>query len=299
MAGTPMIREQFEALTNLQVALSIVFKDEILMQDDLTALYRIESSSEAEERNQMRGGFGVVPEYKGAIEYDKSELLYRADYEHLEYADGFAIERKLIDDDNYGVMSGMAQDLGAAFDYTVLQHMANTFINATTTLGPDAKALCATDHPYSPTDATTQSNLKTTALSHAEVKNDRRDMLKFKNSRGLAAPATIDGIVIPPDLLEEATVIIESEKKSGTAENDSNSNRGLRIFTSPLLSDTNNWFSVDSRRAKRYLRWYWRIMPELAADPTSDFNLEVRMRGYARWSKGWDDWRWIIGHNVT
>jgi hypothetical protein len=34
-------------------------------------------------------------------------------------------------------------------------------------------------------------------------------------------------------------------------------------------------------------------------DPTSDFRLEARFRGYMRYSYGWSDWRFVYGHNVT
>ena len=65
------------------------------------------------------------------------------------------------------------------------------------------------------------------------------------------------------------------------------------------LSDTNNWFMIDSMLAKMYLNWYDRVPMEFAMDPTSDFSLEARFRGYMRYSYGWDDWRWIYGHNVS
>ncbi len=299
--ATPMERAQYEALTNLEVALSAVFKDEILTDDPITTLYNVKDSAEAIERNQMRGGFGKVPTFNKAIEYDSMELTHRADYQHAEYADGFAIARQLIDDEKYGVMAEQAQDLGTAFDYTITQDRVATFNNAfdaTNFPGLDDVALCSDSHPHSPTDATNQDNLRTNAFSHQVIAEDRRDMLRFKNSRGLEAPSRLDGILVPPDLVEEALVVTGSTQKSGTADNDTNTLSPVQVFSSPFLTDTNNWFSIDIRKARRFLRWYWRVRPEFAADPTSDFGLQLRFRGYARWSKGWDDWRWLIGHQV-
>jgi len=47
------------------------------------------------------------------------------------------------------------------------------------------------------------------------------------------------------------------------------------------------------------LLWYWRVRAELGIDPTSDFNLVAKYRGYMRYSFGWDDFRWVYGHEVA
>lgn len=311
--ATPMLREQFEALTNLGVGLSAVFRDSILLDDPIVQLYSILDSQKAVERNQMRGGFGKVKRYTGTINYDSSELTFRADYEHDEFADGFAIERKLIDDEEYGQMNAMTSDLALAFSYTVLDEMASRFNNAFSAptasyLGSDGVVMCSASHPYSTTDLGVQSNLLTTALTHEAVTTDRQNMMRFKNSRQLLAPSILDTLLVPPELSEAAGVIAESMNKSGNANNDINMNRvgdeanfrrPLTVIVSPRLTDTNNWFSVDSRKMKSYLKWYWRVRPEFTVDPTSDFNLAVKTRGYARWSHGFDDWRGVVGHNVT
>lgn len=299
--ATPYSYDQNNVYTNIAVALSAVFQEQMLLQDDVVGLFNISDSSRAVERNQMAGGFGTFEKYEGAINYDSTEPLYRADYEHDEYAQGFAIPRRLIDDDEYGVMSAQAAELGLALDYTVISQMASVFNNAFSSsyTGPDSVALCSDSHPYSPTNSSTQDNKRTSALTHDAVIADRRDMLKFENSRGLKAPAMLDTLLVAPDLMEEAIVIVESQNKSGTANNDTNTTRNMQVLTSPLLSDTNNWFSIDSRRARQYLRWYWRVRPEFGEDPSSDYNLAMKVRAYARWSYGWDDWRWLIGHEVA
>jgi len=299
--ATPYSYDQNNIYTNIAVALSAVFMEEMLMQDDVVGLYNIEDSESAVERNQAAGGFGKFRKYDGAINYQSTEPLYRADYEHDEFAEGFAIPRKLIDDDEYGQMSGQARALGEALDYTVIDEMVSVFNNAFSSsyLGPDEVALCSDSHPYSPTNSDTQDNKRTTALTHDAVVTDRKDMLLFENSRGLKSPAILDTILVHPDNMEEAKVIVESQNKSGTANNDTNTTRNIRALTSPLLTDSNNWFSIDSRKARRLLRWYWRVRPEFGMDPSSDFNLAMKVRAYARWSYGWDDWRWVIGHEVA
>ena len=41
------------------------------------------------------------------------------------------------------------------------------------------------------------------------------------------------------------------------------------------------------------------FVTEFALDPTSNFRLESRWRGYMRYSYGWKDWRWLYGNNPS
>jgi hypothetical protein len=89
--------------------------------------------------------------------------------------------------------------------------------------------------------------------------------------------------------------------KPGGANNDANflASRGLSVVVDPYLSDANNWFMISKPLAQMHLLWFWRARPELAQDPTSDYDLVARYRGYMRFSYGWDDARWIYGHAVS
>lgn len=303
--GTPMTREQMSRLTNLEVGLRAVFMDQmqsVVGASVLTTLFNVQDSTRAFERNLGVGGFSNVPEYRGSIEYDGIETLYRADYQHKQYSKGTAIERQLIDDEEYGVMRQRVQLMGLAFDRTIETFATSVFANAFTagaTAGPDAVALCSASHPYSPTNAATQSNAGTTALSHDAVSATRQAMLRFKDSAGFPMPVNPDTILVPIELEDSARVIVESTLRSSTPNNDANVNRSYQVITSRYLTDTNNWFLIDSRLARMWLNWYWRVRPEFAADPKSDFDLEMRVRGYFRCSFGWDSWQWIYGHNVA
>lgn len=295
-----MIRDQFENITALGLALRTVFNDEIRLNDPLWTLANVQTSGRAAERNQGVGGFGDVPEYNGAIEYDSFELLYRKTYEHKEYALGMEAERKLLDDDEYGVIRQRATKLGIAFDRTVTKHLASIFNNAfdANFTGGDAVALCSDSHPYSPTDASTQDNAGATALSHDAVISTATTMMQYMDSRGNPLNVIPDTIIVPVALLPTARVIVESVQRSGNANNDTNINRGYTILTSHFLTDTTNWFMVDSRLARQYLNFFWRTRPEFQEDPTSDYNLALKYRGYMRYSYGWDHWCWIYGHAV-
>lgn len=301
--GTPMTREQFQALTNLTVALRAVFIDQFQALTGtslLNTIFRVQDSGRAVERNQGMGGFGNVNEYNGDIEFDAYEMLYRADYTHKEYAKGMAIERKLWDDDEYGVMATRAERLGLAFDRTIEVHAASVFANAFNAAnpGPDAVPLCSASHPNSPTDAGVQSNTGVLPLTHDNVITTKQAMRRFKDSRGNVMNVMPDTILVPIEIEDAANVVVDSQARSGTANNDANVNRRYRVVTASYLTDTNNWFLIDSRLARQFLNWFWRIHPEFKEDPTSDFNLVLKFRGYQRYVFGWDHWCWIYGHNV-
>ena len=74
---------------------------------------------------------------------------------------------------------------------------------------------------------------------------------------------------------------------------------GIRYLVWDYLTDANNWFMLDPQLAKIHLLWLDREPLDFALDPTSDFRLESRFRGYMRYSWGWSDWKFIYGHVVT
>lgn len=310
-----MLRDQFEALTNLAIGLSAVFFDQLTSVNepggDLLQFFNVQSTSRAAERNQGVGGFSDVPIYDGSLDYDSFELLYQKEYVPREFAKGMAVERKLIDDEEYGVINERARLMGLAFDRTRYKDGVGVFNNAFSTsftrsgktiasVGGDGAALCSASHPLSPSYPTTyQSNAGTSALSHDSVVATRKAMMKYTDSLSNPLGIIPDTIVVPVDMMDEALVITGSPQRSGNANNDINTTGNLRVVPSLYLSDANNWFMIDSRMARMWLKWYDRIMPEFTADPTSDFNLVAKFRGYMRYDIGWDRWEWIYGHAVA
>lgn len=302
--ATPMIRDHFEAITNLEAALRAVFFDQLSAVNepgsDLFRFFNVQASMRAAERNQGVGGFGDVPVYTGTLEYESFELLYQKSYEHVEFAKGMAVERRLIDDDEYNVINQRARLFGMSFDRKRYKDAASVFNNAFSSsyVGGDAVALCATNHPYSPSDASTQSNKGTSALTYDAVVATEQAMMSFVDSKGNPMDVMPDTLIVPLALRNTALTIAGSPLRPGTANNDINP-LAYNVVVSRYLTDANNWFLVDSRLATQYLNWFDRVRPEYTADPTSDYKLEAKFRGYMRYSFGWDAWQWIYGHEVA
>jgi hypothetical protein len=176
--------------------------------------------------------------------------------------------------------------------------MSSTFNLAFSATRPvaDGKALCATSRNVG---KAVLNNAGTSALTHDNVVATRTAMRQFKDRKANILQVRPDTIIVPTDLESTAFEITQSVNRSDNAENASNFNRTMRFVVDPLLSDANDWFMVDSQLAKMHLMWFWRVIPELAVHPASAFDLELRTRGYMRYSFGADDHVWIYGHEVT
>lgn len=274
--------------------------------------FNIQTSKASTEYSQGIGGLGLVPEYNGsdaqgkpaAIQYDSFSALYESTFVHKEYAKGIAIERKLWDDDQQGNIRRQAQSLGDAFGVTRSTHASSMFNNAFSAsyLGGDGVALCSNSHPVNKeTPTVVYDNLGTSALSYAAIIATLKLGHQMKDDRLNPRPVMYDTLYIPIGLQDTADEILRAVAKPGTADNDANAlaTRGLRVVIDPYLSDQDNWFLIDSARARMHALWFNRVSPEITLDPSSDYNLVAKYRGYMRYSFGWDDARWVFGHSVS
>ena len=284
-------------------ALFEVQREALVAPSRIPALFNVVTSTKAEEHDLGMGGFGDWQEYEGAIEYDDPEQLYKTTYTHVEYVKAFKVQRKLVDDDQYNVINRRPKGLAISAMRTREKHAASVFNNgfSTSFQGGDAKPLCETTHPFSPTNSGTQSNEGSTALGYDSVVATRALMRAFKDDRQQLVPINPQLILVPPELEETANAIVNTMNKVDVADfHDSLvQRRGIGFLVWDYLTDANNWFMIDVSLAKLYLLWLNRVALGFAMDPTSDFQLEARFRGYMRYSYGWSDWRWVYGHKVT
>lgn len=301
------ISEQWAEL--LQPGLKAIFekqRDALAAEAVAPLLFNMGSSSKVNEEELGVGGFADWEEYKGAIEYDDHDQGYKTTFTHVEFARGFKVERKLVDDDLYNIINARPRGLALSAMRKREKDAADIFNNAfdtgTANLGADSQSLCDGAHPHSPANtASTQSNSGTSALSRTSIIATRQLMRAFTDDRGELIQVKPDTLLVPPELEDEAYVEARTPQKTGSGDNDLSfvNSLGLKVIAWDYLTDANNWFLIDSEMAKFHLKWYDRIPLEFAMDPTSDFTLEARFRGYMRYSLGWNDWSWIYGHNVT
>ena len=274
------------------------------------ALFNIQDSNVSYEKDSSVGAFDDFPVFQGQVSYDEVYQGYNITYTHVEFAKGFKVERKLFDDDLYNVIarkpSGLARSAKRSREKFGAQLFNNAFagsgtivIAGTTVLSnSEALSLCNTAHT-STAVTSTQSNSGTSALSPTAVEAIRIAMAGFKDDRDNLISVQPDLILIPRNLEETAYEIIASKGKVDSAENNENFHYGkYKLAVWDFLTDSNNWFMIDSPMMKDFLQWYDRIPLEFFQDKSFD-TLIAKYAAYMRFSMGWSDWRWLYGQNVT
>jgi len=316
----PMISENWAAL--LEPGLRRVFHLRMRAREALfkrTVVFPTDSSVRAFEDMQGVGELGTDGwniEDSGRVQYDRFRRGYLTRLEHREFAKGVVVERKLMEDNLYpgaGIpreITGRVEKLATSAAIKREKSAANVFINAFTDSGTDDEGqpiagadlvgLCSTAHPNGPDGQSgTQSNEGTTALSRTSLRDTALDMREFTDDAGELVLANPNQLLIPPELEDTAEIITRSEQDPDSAENAVNPQRGRYQITSwDYLTDANNWFLIDSALKEEHLVWLDRVLPEFASEGDFD-TLQAKYRGYMRFSRGFDDWRWIFGHAVA
>jgi len=267
----------------------------------VSQMFGIEKSTKAVEYDLGIGGLGDLEEFNGTIGYGDFAQQYRTSYTHREWCKGIKIERKLVDDDQYSIINKRPQQLALVARRTREKHGASVFNNAFNTsifAGGDTLALCATAHTAIGT-ATTQSNRRTTALSATALEAMRLAMAGFKDETDNLVDVVPDTLLVPINLEELAWQITKSDKVLGSNFNDPNFSRGkYKVVVWPRLSDSNNYFLIDSRYMKMFLKWFDRIPVEFNKDKDMDTYVS-KWSVYTRYSYGFSEWKWILGAEVS
>lgn len=299
------VSESFPDL--LEPGLREIFADEyyLTQQESIgQILYNVQESRKAVEHDLEMGDIPDFTQFTGTVAYSSTGEGYKSDYTHQEYTGGMKVERKLVDDDLYGVINKRPQLLALAAFRKRESDMASLFNNAFNTgvtmgANSDLKPLCSASHPSKILSTQTTSNLGTTGLSPVEVDTARINMVKFPSNLGNPLTINPDMLIVPVDLQSYAYEIINSAGKVDTAQNNRNFHQGrykLVVWPNWLVSKT-RWFMVDSRLMKMFLLWFDRIPLQFYRD--ADFStLVAKFMGYMRYSYGWSDWRWIYGENA-
>ncbi len=278
------------------------------LPDMLSQLFNFEPNN---GRNNMQfsgvGAFGDWSEFSGKVNYDSVTQEFDTTLTPLEFASGFQVERKLMDDDQYNIMDQRPAGLARAATRTRQKHGARIFNNAFSVdsyfyNNTEGVALCSNSHTTNAQGVSTGTgfdNLVTTALSATALATVRIQMVKFVDDRGNKFSVVPNELLIPPDLYEVGYEIVASMGKVDVATNNRNVHEGAyRVIEWDYLTDTNNWFVMDDSTRKAFLHWLDRIPIEFAFAEDLDTILG-KWRGYMRYGNAWDNWRFINGASVS
>src|SRR3972149_5681361 len=259
-------------------------------------------------RDSAGGTMGDLAEFNGNITYDDMSQGYDVTETHKQFAGGFQVERTLYDDDQFQVMDRRPAGLATSTQRTQETHAARFFNNAFSVdtyfyNHTEGVAVCSNSHTTTSgaSTATGFDNLVTTALSAVALESARVQMINFRGDRAERISVMPDTILIPAQgtMEETAWEIINSQGKLDTANNNANFHQGkYKVMVWNFLTDANNWFLIDSTMMKDMLYWVNRVSPEFGW--IEDFDtLIAKYRVYTRYGQYHNDWRFLLGAQVT
>lgn len=180
----------------------------------------------------------------------------------------------------------------------------NGFNTAYTSYG-DAKPLFSTSHTRADGGAA-QSNASATGLVLSDDNLETGLLaLEFqKDDRGELMDAMATQLVIPNDLRKTAAVILKSDLKSGSMDNDVNAYSLSEYYGTVKMTvwkylsgsaagSSTAWFLLAPDHK---ITWQWADKPQVFRDEATGFGQDVtKYKGRYIASKGWLDWRYAWG----
>ena len=215
-------------------------------------IFEAETSDRSFEEETKLSGFSAAPvkDEGTAIEYDNAQEAFTARYNHETVAMGFSITEEAIEDNLYDSLSARyTKALARAMAYTKQVKSASILNNAFdsgTTYG-DGVELCSTAHPLvsggtNSNEPATGADLNETSLEAAIIQ-----ISQWTDERGLLIASRARKLIVPPDLQFVATRLLQTEGRTGTADNDLNAIRTMSsvpegFSVNHYLTDTDAWF---------------------------------------------------------
>jgi hypothetical protein len=308
-----MVSAQFKNLLDkhLNKVSEGVFEDMVKREAMIPTLFDVISGNSAWWEEMDVSGMPDVPRFTGQLEYLDMYPGYTTRIEPAEFAAGARFERKLIDDNQFNVMKNRAGMLGEAYFRTrekdAVKYFAQAFSNVFSyTTSEENLSLCNTAHTSKSgaSTATGFGNSTTAPLTETSLEAARVTANRFRNDIGERIFVNFDTLLVPDSLSRIAYEITQTPKGLYTANGTINVQDGQphrwNVIVYKLYDDydTNNWFIIDSRQMKKFLKWIDRI--KMITEMDTEFDSKaLKYSVYGRWGYGHLNWRWIYGANVT
>jgi phage major head subunit gpT-like protein len=278
---------------------AIFYREYGNIPEQFSQIFKVKSSKKQTETELGMGAFQSWSQRVNDtdnVTYQKIGEGLERTYTHSEFASGFAVGKRLYEDELYNIINEMPADLAQAGKYKVETDAASVLNNGFSTNGYDSVPLFSASHPYegdSNKPSGTQSNLVTGALNDTNLKSAITKLRQLKDNGGKLIVFKPTLLIVPPQLEFTALELIRSAGKVGTADNDVNTLAGrLKVVVYDYLTSETAWFVADGSRHK--LSFFWRIKPEFAKSKDSD-NFVAKYNGRMRYSYGYSDWRGLVG----
>lgn len=271
---------------------------------EYTDLFDSESSSQNYEEDVQLTGFGLAARKSEAapVTYDSELQGFTTRYTHVAYALGYIVSKEELDDNLYETVSKKrAGALAMSFRQTKENIAANVYNRAfnATYLGGDGVSLCSTAHPNTSGGTWSNKAAVDVDLSEAALEDAIIQLMGYTNDRGLLINVMPKTLHIARQELFNAQRILKSTYTPDTSNNAINVINsgnylpgGFKVnhyFTSPHA-----WFIRTN--TQNGMKYYERT--GISFDQDNDFDtMNVKAKGYERYSFGWTDPRGVYGSN--
>ena len=263
------------------------------------AVFESNTSQKAFEEDVLLAGFGAAPtKNEGAsVSYDDAGQQWTARYQHETVALAFSITEEAEEDGQYGsIASRYTKALARSMSSTKEIKAANVLNEATSANIGDGTTLLSTAHP---TQNGNQSNTLATAadLSETSLESILIQISDMKDERGLRIAAQGTQLIIPTAYQFVAERLLESQLRTGTADNDINAiksggylPKGYHVMR--RLTDSDAFFVQTD--VPDGLKMFQRSPMKKGME--GDFETgNVRYKVRERYSFGATDWRGVFG----
>jgi hypothetical protein len=296
-------------------------------KDYIPLLCSVNKTTKEREHYEGVGARGLMKPWSESgksVYYEDREKHFPSQIPQVKYSTGTQIDRDWFDFNKHQEIKSEVTNLADSVYNTRQLQIVEPFKNAFTTTGtdyngntilggtavPDGKALCATDHPWSPTNSVnTNDNLTSLSLDYDAWHEVQVRGQNWTDSKGNKMPVMFDCLMVSPRLMSIAYQLAGMNAKQ--ADNASalyvpeQANFSLNIYrgtfdviVNPYLPNAYNWFAINKSRMRRYHQWNEFRKPDFKNE--TDFDSEVfKYAVIGLWGHGIQDWSWMIGSNAS
>lgn len=277
----------------------IFFKKFKMIEKLYPQLFETKPSTKAYEDALRIGALGTFKEKPegNPIAFDDPVQGTQVRQTHAVYALGYRVSREMRDDDQHGIMTQMPSDLGdSAQDHRerLAWDVLNDGYTGTRHTGLENEVLFSATHTRIKAGGTASNILvPPAALSQTALEGITLLADAMTSDEGRFINQQMKKLVIHPNLQHTAFVLLNTEYKPGSNNNDRNtvesSRNGWVPLQVPYLSSTTRW-SVHAGPGSNSLHWFDRNELEFSQAIDSDTE-DAKHYGTYRASCGFWEWR--------
>jgi len=285
-----------QALKELLPGLNALFGLEYnKYENEHAEIYDTENSERSFEEEVKLSGFGAAPvKSEGqSISYDTAQEAFTARYSHETVAMGFSITEEAMEDNLYDSLSARyTKALARAMAYTK-QVKAASLLNTgfATFLSGDGVSLFNASHPTVSGNVNSNRPAVDADLNETSLEQSVIDIAGYTDERGLLIAARPRKLIVPPALMFVATRLLETQLRTGTADNDTNALRVMGAIpegytVNHYLTDSDAWFIKTD--VPNGMKHFVRVAMQTAMEGDFDSG-NVRYKARERYSFGTSD----------